>query len=201
MAKEICLPYNRVALIDDEDYEIVSKLVWRAFTIGYRRKTTYAITFVKDSASGKRKMLSMHRYLMEPFGNEVIQHLNRDGLDNRRSNLLVTHRKSLPKIARGWKGKRFKGVFTDPRAVKRKSKYPYETKIMIDGKQRFIGSYSTLEEAAKVYDFCARLVFGKTAVLNFPGNIDYEDVIISPKAVQHIDLYYHGSGIHRWQRS
>ena len=75
-------------ILDDEDYELCSKYVW---SIKKYPKSTYAVANYWHE-DGKKTSITMHRLIM--FGDEVmnhrnvyIDHLNGNGLDNRRSNL------------------------------------------------------------------------------------------------------------------
>lgn len=65
---------GKYAIVDDDDYEKVSKIVWNCDTEGY------AI-----SNFGLR----MHRFIMDPPSGLVVDHINHDKLDNRKSNLRV----------------------------------------------------------------------------------------------------------------
>src|SRR5690349_2962013 len=71
-------------IIDDEDAEIVKKYSWH---IQSSYLSDYAITDFMEG--GKRKRLYLHRLLMNPEKGLVVDHLNGNGLDNRRANLRV----------------------------------------------------------------------------------------------------------------
>lgn len=75
------LTNNLVSLLDDEDVETVSRFAfWQA---NKNRNTHYART----ACSGK--YIYMHRLLMRPEQGMVVDHINGNGLDNRRANLRV----------------------------------------------------------------------------------------------------------------
>lgn len=71
---------NKVALVDDIDYERISMYRWFVNDQGY------ALT----SLSGKNKR--MHRMVLQTETNLDIDHINRDKLDNRRTNLRIVTR-------------------------------------------------------------------------------------------------------------
>lgn len=85
--KLIKLTQNKTAIIDDIDYEIISKYKWYARK---DRNTFYAQR--KFKIKEKWKNIMMHRFIMNPLPDMFIDHINRDGLDNQRKNLrIVTH--------------------------------------------------------------------------------------------------------------
>lgn len=85
---------------------------------------------------------------------ELVDHINRNRLDNRRSNLrIVGYAENNRNVeARGSSG--YKGVYPNPGSKQR----PWLAKATIDYKQVYLGSFSTKKEAAKAYDaFAATL--------------------------------------------
>jgi len=86
--KEIPITQNKIVLVDDEDYEKMIKYKWQSLRAW---STFYAVRIIK--VKDKRTVLYMHRYIMElVHGDEqIVDHVNRNGLDNRKINLrLVT---------------------------------------------------------------------------------------------------------------
>ncbi len=119
-------------LIDAEDYErVIAQGVWTA----YRPNKKYGDLYVYST---KRKNRALHRFLTEAPEGFVVDHINGDTLDNRRSNLRVcTHVDNLRKAKlskRNTTG--VKGVSLTNRG--------YFAKIG----NTYIGYYPTLEEAA-----------------------------------------------------
>lgn len=90
----------------------------------------------------------------------MIDHKNRNKLDNRRSNL----RFCTPSENFCNSGKQknnttgFKGVYRQPNG--------FYVAIQKNGRLRRIGSYKTLEEAARAYNVAAKELHGKFAFLN-----------------------------------
>lgn len=156
VAKEIILPCGRIALVDDQDFNLVSQFKWRSFS---PRNVFYAVANIK-APKGKGHGLLMHRLLMGVKG-KSIDHINGNGLDNRRENLrLATAKQNAFNIPKR-KGctSRFKGVSWDA------SKKRWESKLMADRKI-FIGRFSDEVEAAKAYDNAAVEHFGSFAKTN-----------------------------------
>ena len=83
--REIPLTRGYVALIDEVDFELVSKYSWQAFV---KKHTVYALTSIfPKKGMGGRRGLRMHRLIMDAPGGQWVDHINGNGLDNRRSNL------------------------------------------------------------------------------------------------------------------
>ena len=91
--KEIPLTKGKVALVDDEDFEEVSKVTWYLVKI---RNTCYAHGYVKPPS---KKMEYMHRLILKTPEDMETDHINGNGLDNRKENLrVVTHRQNMQNI-------------------------------------------------------------------------------------------------------
>lgn len=80
--KSIKLDKGLSAMVDDADFEELNKFKWYADKIG---NTFYAKrrAFVGD----KYTAVYMHRHILMPPKNIVVDHKNHNGLDNQRSNL------------------------------------------------------------------------------------------------------------------
>jgi hypothetical protein len=78
--KEIPLTQGKVALVDDEDFDRISCHKWTAARNGY---TWYAVR-MPSRKLGPRRHIYMHNEIMEGLG---VDHRNRNGLDNTRTNL------------------------------------------------------------------------------------------------------------------
>jgi hypothetical protein len=123
----------------------------------------------------------MHRYLMlpkidmqfgprnsepaNPFKGIVIDHINGNGLDNRRANLRIcTYSQNNCNTKAKVKGaSKYRGV-----SKSRKSDTPWQAKIYVRRKQIVLGFYKTQYEAALAYDSAARKHHRRFATLNFP---------------------------------
>ena len=87
------------ALVDDENFEMVGQYKWRLEIDGKRRKLYYGRADIPD-CSGKIRTVFMHRLVLGlSKGDPNVDHINHNGLDNRRSNLrLVTQGENLQNV-------------------------------------------------------------------------------------------------------
>lgn len=123
-----------VAIVDDEDLPLVSSKRWYC-------EVGYAATSVHGRA------IKMHRLILGddiPVGMEC-DHINRDRLDNRRSNLRVcTHAENMQNRPTHRNGKsRFRGVYWASHANR------WRAQARLDGKFYHIGYFADEEEAAQ----------------------------------------------------
>jgi hypothetical protein len=106
----------------------------------------------------------MHRVLLNAPASLHVDHVNGNGLDNQRSNIRLAtpgenqHNGRLRKN----NSSGFKGVSWVTRDKR------WQVSIWLGGKQRALGRFQNLEDAARAYDNAARELFGEFARLNFP---------------------------------
>lgn len=150
--KLIALTKGKYAAVDDADYGWLMKFRWYAKQTG---KMWYACT----TWGGKN--FKMHRLLC-PFEKGWIDHINRNGLWNSRSNLRPATRSqnqaNRGKNAGKWYSK-FKGVTWD------KSRNRWH----VNAGGTHGGRFTSEIEAAKAYDRIALAKWGEFAWLNFPA--------------------------------
>jgi HNH endonuclease len=156
MTKEIKLTQGKVALVDDADFEWLNQWKWYVHGFWYAARM--------EARKGKRMVVLMHRKITNaPFGMDV-DHINGNGLDNRRENLRVcTHAENQRNTTRKRTTNKsgFKGVCW--RMVSQK----WSADITLNSKQIHIGLFSDIQEAVRAYDAKAIELFGEFAKTNF----------------------------------
>ena len=99
----------------------------------------------------------LHRYIMEATDGLVVDHINGDPLDNRRENLRVCTQKQNCQNRGATRKTGLKGISLH-KATNRWRAY-----IKIDGRQKHLGLFPTMEEASKAYAEAAHKYFGEFA--------------------------------------
>lgn len=148
--KEIQLTQGKVALVDDADYEWLNQFKWYALLLS--DKYWYA-------RRSKRPVVLMHRLILNPPEGMDSDHINRNGLDNRRSNLRVCTRSQNQhnSISKGGKSK-YKGVYL--------FNGKWGARIMSNYNNTFLGCFNSEIEAAEAYNRAAIKYHGEFARLN-----------------------------------
>lgn len=140
---------NKVALIDDKDYELVSKLKWRLHGRGVN-------LYARTSLDGKKPM--MHRLILNPPSGMDVDHINHNGLNNRRYNIRICTRTQNQANSKPRKGtSKYKGVLWSNTEKK------WRAFIRINSKGRTIGRFDSELEATKAYKKAAIECFGEFA--------------------------------------
>ena len=145
--KLIPLTNGKFAIVDASDYTELSKFRWRA---RHNRHLVYAERHTH--INGKQATISMHAAIANTPKGMDTDHINGNGLDNRRENLrVVTHRQNLQN-RHDKKTSKYPGVYWSNNLAK------WRAQICIDGKNRHLGCYDNEEEAfAKYLNSCENI--------------------------------------------
>lgn len=143
------------AIIDEADVILVSSRLWST----RRGNSTSYAQAANRSADGKWRPIKLHRFLWAAWGMgpaKEIDHKNRNGLDCRRSNLRAATRSQNEANKTGLAGRVL------PKGVRR-NRRKWEARLKKNGKQIYLGNFSTIEEAAQAYARGAAEHFGEFA--------------------------------------
>ena len=148
------LDNDNITIIDKDDYEKVSKYFWRVNDSGY------AIHVFTDGSSIRLHRLILDLGINDKSNNVVVDHINRNKLDNRKHNLRITtqHNNSFNSNIGKNNQTGYIGVSYHPELSQTN---PWKSNIMYNGKSIYLGSFSTMEEALKVRLLAEIKYFGK----------------------------------------
>lgn len=142
---------GKFALVDDEDFDLVSKYTW--YAIKARNGNLYAKKQMR--VNGKYVVITMQGVIM---GRGLIDHVNHNGIDNRKENLrFATPAQNSANCTASGVSK-YLGVSWDADRKK-------WTAVI---RKQYLGLFDTEREAALAYDAYARLEHEEFANLNFP---------------------------------
>lgn len=159
----IPLTQGKTALIDEEDFPLISQYAWHARCA---KGKWYAEAYT-EFAEGRSAQVFLHRFLMgDPPGLEV-DHVNGDGLNCTRANMrqatILQNRKNRGKGV-GKNGaettSRYKGVCWKANR--------WEASIASDKQWHYLGRFTSEVDAARAYDAAAIRLHGAFAKVNFP---------------------------------
>lgn len=139
--REIPLTRGKVALVDDEDFEHLSHFKWNA----HKCRNTYYATRQSRVADGRARFIRMHIEIVGTPVGMVTDHINGNGLDNRRKNLRIVTNRENAQNRHVLKTSKYPGVTWQKEPGK------WSARIMIDGRVRSLGLFSDEEKAADAY--------------------------------------------------
>ena len=158
--KEIELTQGQVALVDDDMYHELIKWKWYAI---WNKNTDsfYVARKIPKIGIYPRKILRMHRFIMDAPDGMVVDHINHDTLDNRRENLRVCTNSQNMMNSRKYISNTsgYKGVCW----VKKSGKWV--ARISINKKQTVLGYFTCPKEASKAYCAASRKYHGEYGCL------------------------------------
>jgi len=138
---EIPLTQGQFALVDDDDFELLSRYKWHA-AWDHSTKSFRAITTIRK-LDGKWTALLMHRLIMNPKPGEEVDHIHHNTLDNRKSELRLCTRSQNMQNSRKYANNRsgHKGVCW------RNDRQKWQAQIKINGKQIHLGHFTEVNDA------------------------------------------------------
>ena len=157
--RRIPLTQGKYAIVDNDDYFRLNKYKWHT---SRGRSTFYAVRDIR-TGKNKQKEIIMHREIMKTDDEFYVDHINGNGLDNRKANL-----RAATALQNSWncrktrrkKSSKYKGVSW----LKRQK--IWQSRIQANGKMIFLGNFKDEKKAAEVYDQAAQKHHKEFAVLN-----------------------------------
>lgn len=168
--KQIPLTQGKFAIVDDEDYEYLNQWKW------YAQKTPtdnyYYSTAIVDGRS-----ITMHRLIMNASKGQLVDHKDRDGLNNQKSNLRLCtpSENQMNKIGKRNSSSKYKGVslvkqkrrsLLKDGSIKERVYISWQSVININGKNKTLGRFKDEIQAALVYNHASKKHYGEFARLN-----------------------------------
>lgn len=151
--KGIPLSMGKFAIVDNGDYDYLNRYRWytaKDCNTFYARKNIIGTT------------IPMHRVIVGAIEGQIVDHINGNGLDNRKCNLrIVTNSQNAmnqgisKNNTTGYKGVDY-----------RKKENKFRARIKNNGTEYSLGYFNTAQEAADAYDIKAKELFGEFAKTN-----------------------------------
>lgn len=147
---------NLYAIVDDDLYDKLKIFKWLGWKHSNMGKI-YAKTNLK--LNGKFRFVTMHRLIMGLDSQFIVDHINHNGLDNRRCNLrLATVKENFLNSRKVKKTSSiYRGVTWD------KQNMQWRAKIRCHGKCFFLGLFKDEDDAGLAYKHAAQELFGEFA--------------------------------------
>jgi hypothetical protein len=155
----IPLSQSRVSKVDEEDLDLVGDCSW-SFKMSGTKGYAYRL-----GPRPERKSVYLHREIgIRLFGSCIrIDHVNGDGLDNRRVNLRPASVSQNAQNSQKWRkptSSKYKGVYFS------KANQRWAAMIGLNGRKTFLGYFENEADAASAYNLAAHEMFGQFALLN-----------------------------------
>jgi len=158
--RRIPLTQGKYAIVDPEDFERLNKHKWYA-----ARDTRTFYAHRKKRVGKKYVSIGMHREILNPPGHLMVDHINHNGLDNRKANLrLATCAQNSYNRRQVRKNKSSKYIGVSWKQWTKK----WAVIICYKRKNKIVGYFKDEIQAAKAYDKAAKMYHGEFATLNFP---------------------------------
>lgn len=158
--RRIKLTRGKNAIVDVEDFERLNQYKWHCTHYGYAKRAV-----PNRTGKGRRQVaVYMHKMVCPAPDGMIVDHINRNSLDNRKVNLrAATQRQNVwnRKFNRKRGKSRYNGIRWD------KNREKWQVRLTINGRRESFGYYADEIEAAKAYDRVAKKYRGEYAFLNF----------------------------------
>lgn len=158
--KEIQLTQGKVALVDNEDYDVLNKHKWHAqktkiSNVWYARRT------IREN--GHKHNVAMHRVIMCIIDPSItIDHKDHNGLNNQKNNLRIATKSQNCSNRRASVNSTSKYIGVSWASSRKK----WGVSIFKLGHKKWLGYFDKEDEAANAYNKAAEELHGEFANLN-----------------------------------
>lgn len=153
----IQLTQGKFALIDRADWPLVAHRTWCAKQ--GKAGNWYAISGCSPKSRGTGRKY-MHKMILQT--EDRVDHIDGNGLNNRRNNLRITTLAQNNRNRRPQNGATLKGAYWH------KKKKLWHARISVNNRDVFLGYFDNQIDAVRAYDQAALKYYGEFARLNFP---------------------------------
>jgi hypothetical protein len=181
----IQLTQNQTTIVSDEDFEYLNQFKWyvlKSLTSSGIEKF-YAVRNIRNLATGKQILVFMHHEIIrriisveeyQSYRDQglLIDHKNRNRLDNQRPNLrwATSQQNNWNRSFQSNNTDKYKGANRQVSKYKDKIYLSWHSELGYNKQRISLGYFKTALEAALRYDSFARFLYGEFAVLNFPDS-------------------------------
>ncbi len=159
--RKIPLTQGKYAIVDVEDYEQLIKYNWG---VENNHMTRYASRKrLTSDVNCLVARIKMHRQIINVPEGKFVDHINHNGLDNRKTNLRIVSQEQ-----NDWNRRKRRGNYTSKYKGIRKKDGKWHVRISHKKIRLYLGAFDDELAAARAYDAKAKELFKEYACLNFP---------------------------------
>lgn len=164
--KQIPLTHGEFAIVDDEDFPYLNRFSWHLSEYKGIKRAQMRIRGNHEDGSARNKATTIYieQFLLTAKNNFVYAHINKNSLDCRKENLVLTSKQHTLQ-----RGKKRKNTFSKYKGVayhKNKKNRPWSAQVSKDCIHYGLGYFETEKEAGLAYNKKALELYGELAYQN-----------------------------------